>query len=124
MVYKYVRDEVMNLEINVQPVTDWLDSCIGRTLRITKEEAGDLDKIKLQLDKVVVAVRNETHPDDYVAEHSILLQGLGTMYAGKEEEPLPKNVYEIPYDHEIRKESEGDAVRITTDRAVYRIICE
>ncbi|WP_052339656.1 hypothetical protein [Gorillibacterium massiliense] len=112
------------MEINVGPITNWLESCVGRTLNITKEETGDEDRIKLQLDKVVVSVRNESHPDDYVAEHSILLQGQGTMYGGEEVAPLPRNVYEIPYDETITHENDDTGIRISTDRAVYRIECE
>lgn len=102
-------------------ILKWLESYTNHTIKIRKLENDDLDEVTFKLENVVEAVRNETHPDDYVAEHSIILKGEGKVLTNGEEVNLPDHIYEIPYDAVINGEQEGNGLLITTDRATYRI---
>ncbi|GIP37667.1 hypothetical protein J31TS4_09470 [Paenibacillus sp. J31TS4] len=109
------------MESTVQQIIVWLESKVNRTLQIRKEEQGDVDEVELKLDKVVLAVRNETHPDDYEARQSIILNGEGQIRGEDEPEPLPNNLYEVPFDDSIRWKSDGNGIHLQTNRASYAI---
>ncbi|WJH34323.1 hypothetical protein MJA45_17570 [Paenibacillus aurantius] len=108
------------MEQTLKSIKEWLESCKDRPLVIDKKEDGDLDSVTLQLNEVVVAVRNETHPDDYISERSLILQGEGKVEGVPEEEaPLPQNLYEIPFNDKLESRQEAQSLLIRTDRAEY-----
>lgn len=109
------------MEPNVEPIKQWLESQLDRSLHIRKEENGDLDDVMLHLEKVVSAVRNDSHPDDYISKHSLILQGKGIITNQEGEAEIPQNLYEIPYDDQIRSEKKGTGLKIMTERAVYEL---
>ncbi|MED4812162.1 hypothetical protein [Bacillus atrophaeus] len=107
-------------------LSEWLKAQIGQTLVIRKgeltnnqDEISDLDQIVLHLNEV--AIRSTKHPDDYVANDELVLEGKGTTFTEEGNVPLPENAYEIPLSGSIHIHQENGELKVLTDRAVYTI---
>lgn len=109
------------MSTDVSRITEWLEAHYDQTLMIRKQEADNVDETRIKLENAVTAVRNETHPEDFTAEQSLLLKGRGAVIVNGEEIPMPKDLYEIPYDGPLAFTFEEDGLNLTTDRASYRI---
>ncbi|MBD7965483.1 hypothetical protein [Fictibacillus norfolkensis] len=98
---------------------DVLNGWAGNQISIRKEEAGDLDQIRISLDKATFEQR-DVH-DDYLGDHILFLHG--TAYAAEEgsQVELPTITYEIPIDgiNDIR--TDDNIVSFETNRAQYVI---
>ncbi|MET3729809.1 hypothetical protein ABID52_003390 [Fictibacillus halophilus] len=98
---------------------DVLNGWSGNQISIRKEEAGDLDQIRISLDKATFEQR-DAH-DDYLGDHILFLHG--TAYASEEgsQVELPTITYEIPIDgiNDIR--TDDNIVSFETNRAQYVI---
>ncbi|MBL4968616.1 hypothetical protein [Bacillus halotolerans] len=114
------------MALNNIELSEWLRERIGQTLDIRKgeltnnqDEISDLDQIVLHLQKV--GIRSANHPDDYVANDELVLEGEGTTFTEDGDVPLPQNAYEIPLLGDIHIHQENGGLKVLTDRAVYTI---
>ena len=105
-------------------ITGWLEAHKNETLMIHKQEDDDIDDIHVKLENVVQTSYNAPHLDDYVSEHSIILEGQGIILTNGEEVTLPNDVYEIPYEGSIEFLEEDGGITISTNRAIYQIKSE
>jgi hypothetical protein len=103
-----------------ESVSEWMRSQATHFFVIEKQEQKDTDLVRIQVKHVETEHRGVHDPDDYVAEHTLLIHGDG-LHIGETEAALPQSVYEIPLIGEYSFQAGDGAYRITTDRATYVI---
>ncbi|MBN3553394.1 hypothetical protein JYA63_03890 [Fictibacillus nanhaiensis] len=98
---------------------DLLNGWAGNQISIRKEEAGDLDQIRISLDKATFEQR-DAH-DDYLGDHILFLHGTAYVAEDGSQVELPTITYEIPIDgiNDIR--TDENIVSFETNRAQYVI---
>jgi hypothetical protein len=103
-----------------EAVSNWMRSQAAHTFIIEKKEQQDTDLIRIQVEQVEAGHQGNLDPDDYVAEHAIMIHGEGCQI-GEAEAALPHSVYEIPLIGECEFQAGEDELLITTERAKYVI---
>lgn len=88
---------------------------------IIKEEDGDQDRIRLQLQRISLGENRYQDPDDYVAKQALLLHGEGVVMQDEHQARLPQNVYEIPITENMKISQSINALTLQSDRALYHI---
>ncbi|MCI3921417.1 hypothetical protein MO973_24930 [Paenibacillus sp. TRM 82003] len=101
---------------------DWLMSRVGHPLIIRKEEQGDVDQVRMTLEKVAYVPGNVDR-DDYVEEDRLVLHGDGQVATdgGGGAAELPRHSYEIPLQSGFQGSIENDELTLRTERASYRV---
>ncbi|WP_202081516.1 hypothetical protein [Caldalkalibacillus salinus] len=112
------------MQQSYQEVEAWLQNHVNRTLLIQKIEDGDTDQVEMFLEGSRLGEQMHHDPDDFVADRALLLQGAGKVMTDGEPAELPQAVFEIPLSGECRVSSEGDRLRIKTERASYDLISQ
>lgn len=104
-----------------QDLVAWFERRTGQTLHIDKEEDGDRDRVRLQLERVEKTERREP-VDAYTPQKTVRLLGEGAIHnPGEEPVPLPEPAYEIVLDGLVSHTESAGALVIKTARAAYRI---
>jgi hypothetical protein len=99
----------------------WFEQRTGREITIDKEEGSDRDRVRLRLERVEKAERDEAR-DDYLPRKALLLHGSGTIHnPGEEPEELPAGGYEIALDGLVSHTESAGSLTVKTTRATYRI---
>ncbi|WP_067726231.1 hypothetical protein [Oceanobacillus damuensis] len=107
--------------LTIEEFNEKLKSWTGKNVKITKQELDDLDETVMEL-KSVSYSNNTRRVDDYVPEHSLLLNGDGEIENEDEQmEPMPAPLYEIPLDEGTSYEFNGSSFSLATERAAYTI---
>ncbi|OLS36951.1 hypothetical protein BTR22_09640 [Alkalihalophilus pseudofirmus] len=116
------------MNTNVDQFTQWLDEHNGQTLSIQKgeHETGskdvlDIDLISLELQSVEVRSANQNTQDDYLPSEEVILYGEGYIHGDDTRTPLPDNYFEIPLDETFKFHSDGNEIKVETEKALYRI---
>ncbi|BFH63423.1 hypothetical protein [Paenibacillus azoreducens] len=108
----------MNNELNA--VNQWLENQVGQTILIRKEEQGDLDETRVQLEAVEYSEHVPAR-DEYAEGSSLILHGPGHVINEKGDIPLPRNTFQIYVDGLHETETDESRINLTTDRAKYLI---
>jgi hypothetical protein len=104
-----------------QKLEAWFEQRAGREITIDKEEGGDRDRIRLQLERVERTERDEVR-DAYLPRKALLLYGTGTIHnPGEEPAALPSGAYEIALDGLVSHTESAGSITLITTRATYRI---
>lgn len=108
-------------DLSIEELDRLLKSWRGRTIRIQKEEQGDLDQVELDLDQVRYT-RNESI-DDYVGHYVLELHGAGTVEpeVGATPAALPGQTFEIPLTNDDRYILHDGHLELRTPRGSYRL---
>lgn len=116
------------VENEIHQVADWLDAQKGRSLFIRKEELPignqgikDIDEVQLLLDNISMRQIEREDPDNYLANHELLLHGQGIIQSDRGEMPIPQNVYEIPLFGSFVTRNAQNELYIETEKAIYTI---
>jgi hypothetical protein len=98
---------------------DVINGWAGNQISIRKEETGDIDQIRISLQKATFEQRDAE--DEYLGDHILFLHG--TAYAAEEgsQVELPAITYEIPIDGITDIRLDSDIVSFETSRAQYVI---
>ena len=110
------------MDTRVADIADWLMKQIDTPLIIRKEERGDVDQVLMKLEKVSF-LPGDPDRDDYVEDDRLVLLGDGRIATddGGGAYELPRHSYEIPLRSDFRSELADGELRLTTDRASYRV---
>jgi hypothetical protein len=103
-------------------VSSWLNAQSNQEVLIQKEEDGDIDRTRIQVDHVSMGHLQQKDPDGYVANQSILVHGQGKVLFTNYEAHLPQNVYEIPLEQSFVAHSIDEGLQIKTGRATYTLL--
>lgn len=106
---------------DIEQVTGWLESHLHHSLRITKQEDGDIDRIQLHLNRVSIGHLQQKDPEGYVAKDAVLLHGEGTIQSDQGQAHVPLNVYEIPWTEQVQLKKDDQHMVIETERATYTL---
>ncbi|WP_337020170.1 hypothetical protein [Oceanobacillus massiliensis] len=107
--------------LSIEEFNEKLKSWTGKNIKITKREINDLDETVMALTSVSYT-NNTRRIDDYVPEHSLMLNGEGEIENEDDEmEPLPAPIYEIPLNDEAEYSFNGTSFSLKTDRGTYSI---
>jgi hypothetical protein len=96
-----------------------LNEWSGKQISIRKEEAGDIDEIKVLLEKATFEQRDAK--DDYLGDHILFLHGKAYANEDDQQVELPAILYEIPVDGIEDIRFDADIVSFQTSRAQYVI---
>ncbi|WP_227934920.1 hypothetical protein [Alkalihalobacillus deserti] len=112
---------------DIEELSSWLESHKGETLTIHKGELStglqqifDIDQVTLKLDHISL-VSNEENIDDYIPQQELILHGQGNINSEEGKKDLPQDAYEIPLTGNVITSNEGNALKIETEKAVYKI---
>ncbi|WP_249870365.1 hypothetical protein [Oceanobacillus saliphilus] len=107
--------------LTIEEFNEKLKTWTGKNIKITKKELHDFDETVMELKSVSYA-NHTRRMDDYVPEHSLLLNGEGEIEnEDNQMEPLPTPLYEIPLDEAANYGFDGSSFSLDTERAVYTI---
>jgi len=109
------------MDTRIADIADWLLSQIDTPLVIRKEERGDVDQVLMKLEKVSF-LPGDPDRDDYVEDDRLVLLGDGRIATDDGAHELPRHSYEIPLRPDFRSELADGELRLTTDRASYRVV--
>jgi hypothetical protein len=109
------------MSLSAREICNWFEVNLKETFYIEKKEQQDLDRIEFSLEKVGL-VDFSNSQDDYIANHAIILRGVGTIQneAG-ERVRLPDDVYEISLEGTIEGSEKTNGLEFRTERAHYSI---
>jgi hypothetical protein len=109
-------------------VLSWLRKHQGQQLSIQKfelasgkEQVGDQDRVRIQLERVTRRNLPYDDPDGYLSPGEVVLHGNGEIMTAGSVEPLPQRAFEIPFRGEISTQVHGDLLEINTLDTVYTI---
>ena len=107
--------------LSMKDFNEQLQAMVEKRIEVIKTEQKDVDDVHILLERVDYDKDLDTL-DEYEAENTIQLHGMGTIHNDDgEPEPLPSRVFEIPLDHNTMREHDGDELILSTERAVYKI---
>lgn len=111
----------MEQSISIEEFNALLNKWTGKSIKILKHEIEDNDETLMKLDKVSYSEQEGTI-DDYVATHTLLLNGMGEIENDDHDfEPLPSPSYEIPLDDTTKYQFDGSRFLLENDRGTYTI---
>lgn len=106
----------------LQPIMDWLDGHMGKSLNIRKMEQGDTDEVRLKLEHKGVHDDHTHALDDYTGGPVLFLRGEGqVIQPGGAELPLPEDTFLIPVEEIRQTRMDGRTITVETGRARYDI---
>ncbi len=107
--------------LSVEQFNQLIQQWNGKTIRITKQELGDLDTIIMKLDEISYS-KDTSRIDDYVPMHSIHFNGTGTTETDVQQvQLLPSSYYEIPLEDSTQYQYDQDRFSLVTERGTYTI---
>jgi hypothetical protein len=109
-----------SIEPVILQLKDWFQNHTHRMLLIRKQEDGDRDVVRIQLDEVGYRP-NQRSIDGYVDGPKLVLHGTGAVVTGAVERPLPGERYEISLGGVELRQMDAEYVKMQSDRAQYEV---